>query len=126
MRDDERRLRETVHAIASKLGPEYFQRVVDAGRPASELWDALGDRGFLGVHLPEEHGGGGYGLTELAAVIEEAARAGCPVLAALYSPGVVGTILAAHGTPEQKARWLTGVASGRAHASFAITERDAG
>jgi alkylation response protein AidB-like acyl-CoA dehydrogenase len=48
------------------------------------------------------------------------------VLNALYSPGVIGTNLAEHGTPEQKERWLTGVATGRTLASFAITEPDAG
>jgi alkylation response protein AidB-like acyl-CoA dehydrogenase len=90
------------------------------------LWDALGAAGFLGIHLPREHHGGGLGLYALAAVVEETARAGCPVLAALYSPGVIGAILERHATPEQKQRWLSGLATGRIMASFAITEPDAG
>ena len=43
--------------------------------------------GFLGVHLPEEYGGGGAGMSELAIVCEELAAVGCPLLLILVSPG---------------------------------------
>jgi alkylation response protein AidB-like acyl-CoA dehydrogenase len=42
------------------------------------------------------------------------------------SPGIAGTVLARHGTEEQKQRWLRGIGSGREHYAFAITEPDAG
>lgn len=119
-------LRDAVRGVVSQYGPGYFQRVARERGSASELWDALASRGFLGVHLPEEYGGGGCGLLDLALVIEETASAGCPILAALYSPGVIGTILSQHASPDQKERWLRGVATGRVRASFAITEPDAG
>jgi len=119
-------LRDSVRGLARQYGPDYFQRVVREHRSATELWEALGSRGFLGVHLPDDYGGGGCGLTELALVVEETAIAGCPMLAALYSPGVIGTILSRHATHDQKERWLRGVASGCLRASFAITEPDAG
>jgi alkylation response protein AidB-like acyl-CoA dehydrogenase len=35
-----------------------------------KLWDDLKDLGWLGLHLPEEHGGSGYGLEELVVVVE--------------------------------------------------------
>jgi alkylation response protein AidB-like acyl-CoA dehydrogenase len=124
--DEERLMRESVRGIASGFGPDYFQQVVRDGRPSDELWRALGRQGFLGVHLPEEFGGGGLGLYELAAVVEETAMAGVPILLALQSPGVGGMILKRHGTPEQKMRWLPGVASGETVLAFAITEPDAG
>jgi len=124
--DEERLLRQSVGGIASSYGPDYFQRVVRDGVPSDELWNELGQAGFLGVHLPEQHGGGGLGIYELAAVVEETSMAGVPLLLALQSPGVAGTILAKHGTPEQKERWLPGVASGETVLAFAITEPDAG
>ena len=71
-----------------------------------KLWAAFGERAFLGVHLPQEYGGGGIGLQELTAVLEETGAAGCPLLKLLVSPGIIGTILARHGTAEQKDRWL--------------------
>jgi alkylation response protein AidB-like acyl-CoA dehydrogenase len=126
MTPEEQLLRESVGAVSRSYGPDYFQRVERAGEPATELWRELGQNGFLGVHLPEEYDGGGGGLYEFAAVIEETATAGVPALAAVFSSGVNGTILAQHGTPEQKDRWLRGLATGAGVSSFAITEPDAG
>ena len=119
-------LRESVRGIATSFGPSYYQQIVRDGEPATELWNALGEQGFLGVHLPEAYGGGGLGVYELALVVEEASMAGVPLLTALYSPGVIGTILNAHGTEEQKREFLPGIASGKKILSFAITEPDAG
>ena len=62
-------------------------------RNCAELWDALGTKGYLGVHLPEKYGGGGLGLRELAIVVQETALGGCPLQAMLFSAGVTGTIL---------------------------------
>jgi alkylation response protein AidB-like acyl-CoA dehydrogenase len=126
MTAEEELLRKSVADLSASFGPEYFQRVERAGEPATELWQDLGRNGFLGVHLPEEYDGGGGGLYDLAAVVEETAAAGVPALAAVFSSGVNGTILAQHGTPEQKDRWLRGLATGETLSSFAITEPDAG
>jgi alkylation response protein AidB-like acyl-CoA dehydrogenase len=108
---EERMLRETVFAIASDFGPAYYKKVNDEGRSPVELWNALGERGFLGVHLPQQYGGAGQGLLQLTAVLEETAAAGCPLLRLLVSPGIIGTILNRHATPEQKDLWLRGIAS---------------
>lgn len=124
--DEEVQIRKSVAAISGSYGPDYYRRVTDAGLPATELMDDLARAGFIGVHLPEEYGGGGGGLTELAWVIEETAAAGVPALAAVFSAGVNGTILSKFGTPDQKDRWLRGLADGTTASSFAITEPDAG
>ena len=77
-----------------------------------ELWDALAEKGFLGVNIPEEYDGGGRGMTELAAVGEELRVAGCSLLLIVVSPAIAGSVLARHGTPEQKERWLRGIGAG--------------
>ena len=59
--DEERMLRETVRQICAGFGPDYTRRKVAEDEPPRELWDALASRGFLGVNLPEEYGGGGSG-----------------------------------------------------------------
>src|SRR5262245_43278873 len=42
------------------------------------FWPSLGDLGWLGLHVEERYGGGGYGLPELAVVLEELGRACAP------------------------------------------------
>jgi alkylation response protein AidB-like acyl-CoA dehydrogenase len=124
--DEELALRSTVAAIVGEFGPKYYRECTESGRGPEELWSALAKQGFLGVHLPEEYGGGGQGLTALAAVLEESAAQGCPVLFMVVSPGIIGLILARHGTVEQKDRWLRGIAEQGTRVAFAITESDAG
>ena len=124
--NEERAIRDAVGGIARSFGPDYYQQQVDDGGNCAELWNALGAKGYLGVHLPEKYGGGGLGLRELAIVVQESAVAGCPMQSMLFSPGVVGTILDRSANDEQKERWLPGVASGQTRLSFAITEPDAG
>ena len=124
--DEERLLREAVSGIASGYGAEYIRRQNDAGLPPTELWDALAQRGYLGVNIPEAYGGGGRGMTELAAVGEELAAQGCPLLLLVVSPAIAGSILARHGSEEQRDRWLRGIAAGTTKIAFAVTEPDAG
>jgi alkylation response protein AidB-like acyl-CoA dehydrogenase len=123
---EETLLRETVFGICSDFGQKYMQEKVAKDEPATELWDALASRGYLGVNIPEEYGGGGLGMEALAQVGEEIAAAGCGLLLIVVSPAIVGSILTKHGTPEQKERWLTGIATGKTKIAFAITEPDAG
>ncbi|MEV8312726.1 acyl-CoA dehydrogenase [Streptomyces sp. NPDC059900] len=66
---------------ARAVPPEEIRKLLDApvgtgGRPA--YWDGLAEQGLLAVHLPEECGGGGGGLVDLAVVLEEAGRAALP------------------------------------------------
>jgi alkylation response protein AidB-like acyl-CoA dehydrogenase len=123
---EEAMLREAVAGICSGFGPEYTQEKVKAGEPPSELWDALASAGYLGVNVPEEYGGGGLGMRALSWVGEEINAAGCALLLIVVSPAIVGSILAKHGTPEQKDRWLRGIGAGTTKVAFAITEPDAG
>src|SRR5579871_3949767 len=58
-------LRAAVADIAGKFGPRYYAEHAAARTPCTELWQALGEAGFIGVNVPEEYGGGGGGLTEL-------------------------------------------------------------
>jgi alkylation response protein AidB-like acyl-CoA dehydrogenase len=123
---EEAMLRETVSSIAKSFGPDYTRRINEAGEPPLELWDALASRGYLGVNIPEEYDGGGLGMAALAAVGEEITAAGCGLLLIVVSPAIVGSILTRHGTPDQKERWLRGIAQGTTKFAFAITEAGAG
>ena len=65
-------------------------------------------------------------MSGLAAVGEEISASGKSLLLIVVSPAIVGSILARHGTDEQKERWLRGIAAGTTKVAFAITEPDAG
>ena len=124
--DEELRIRETVATIANRYGRAYMQRCSEEERPPVELWDELAAAGYLGVNIPAEYDGGGLGMTALAAVGEELAFAGTPLLLILVSPAIAGSVLARHGSPEQRERWLRGIGRGDLRMAFAITEPDAG
>lgn len=124
--DEEKALRSTVAGIVGKFGHEYYQRAAAAGAPMTDLWEQLGRGGFLGLNIPEEHGGGGAGLTELAIVLEELSAGGCPELAMVLSQGIAGSVLPLHGSEEQKRRYLPAIADGSERFVFALTEPDAG
>jgi alkylation response protein AidB-like acyl-CoA dehydrogenase len=124
--DELRALRAAVADLGSRYGQAYFLEQARSGGTTDALWAEAGKAGFLGVNLPEEHGGGGGGLVELSLVLEELGAAGCPLLMMVVSPAICGTVITRFGTPEQKDRWLPGLADGSFTMAFAITEPDAG
>ncbi|SDF93526.1 acyl-CoA dehydrogenase family protein [Klenkia brasiliensis] len=124
--DELRDLRAAVADLAGRYGHRWFLEQARTGGTVQELWAEAGKAGFLGVNLPEEHGGGGGGMVELAVVLEELGAAGCPLLMMVVSPAICGTVIARYGTPDQRDRWLPGIADGTLTMAFAITEPDAG
>src|SRR5262245_29251631 len=119
-------LREAVAALGKRYGHAYFVQKAKSGAHTDELWAEAGKLGYLGVNVPSEYGGGGGGISELAIVCEELAAAGCPLLLMVVSPAIAATIIARHGTPAQRERYLPGIADGTLKIVFAITEPEAG
>ncbi|MBK1788248.1 acyl-CoA dehydrogenase family protein [Prauserella cavernicola] len=119
-------LRAAVAALARGYGHEYYAEKARSGGHTTELWDEAGALGYLGVSVPEEYGGGGAGIGDLAAVCEEFCAAGTPMLLMVVSPAICATVIARFGTDEQKKHWLPGFANGSVRMAFGITEPDAG
>jgi alkylation response protein AidB-like acyl-CoA dehydrogenase len=119
-------IRETVAAIASRYGAQYFLERGRSGGGIDELWKDLGAAGLLGLHLPEQYGGGGGGMTEAVVVVEELAAHGIPLLVWVISPAICGNILAHHASDDMKQRWLPAIADGTKIMAFGLTEPDAG
>ena len=118
-------LRAAVRELANKYGRDYFTAKARAGEKTTEMWAEAGKLGYLGVAVPEEFGGGGGGIGDLAAVCEEFAAAGAPMLLMVVSPAICATVIARFGTEAQKTRWLPGFADGTTKMAFSITEPDA-
>ena len=124
--EERQELRTQVAKLASKYGRDYFVEKARAGEKTTELWLEIGKNGYLGINIPEAYGGGGGGIGDIAAVCEELAAQGCPLLLMVVSPAICGTVIAKYGTEEQKQKWLPGICDGTGTMAFAITEPDAG
>lgn len=87
----------------------------------------LGQLGFLGMLLPEEHGGLGLDLLSYLLALEEiaAADASTAVLMSVHNSLPTRMILA-FGTDAQRTRYLTRMATGEWLGAFALSEADAG
>ena len=107
-------------------------------RPHAPEWDArraldtqvfskLGELGFMGMRIPESHGGLGFDLSTYLLVLEELAWGDASVaLAVAIHSGPVTFLLERYGTEEQKARYLPRLASGEILGAFALSESGAG
>ena len=124
--EERQELRRQVARLASGYGRDWFTEKARAGEKTTELWLEIAKAGYLGINVPEEYGGGGGGIGDVAAVCEELAAQGCPLLMMVVSPAICGTVISRYGTEEQKQRWLPGICDGTATMAFAITEPDAG
>ena len=101
-------LRDTVRRWAAVHCPPAVPRaLLDAEQEAQPpFWGDLIERGWLGLHVPEAHGGEGFGLAELAVVLEELGRACAPgaflptTLAAAVIDGFGGDALAGTLLPD--------------------------
>lgn len=98
--------------LAEQLPPERLSEIEEGDDWfAADCWQKLASAGVLGVAVPEEHGGLGFGLVELALVLEQVGRTVAPV-PLLPSAGYGGLAVAAFGSDEQRHALLPGLADG--------------
>jgi acyl-CoA dehydrogenase len=121
-------VREGVAAVAAKYDNAYWSRCEEEHRFPDEVFRDLGDGGWLGLCIPEEYGGGGQGLLELAVANDTLCASGGTAGTFIYvtTPGFGAMTLVRHGSDEQKQRILPGLAAGQIQFCFALTEPDAG
>lgn len=121
-------VREGVAAVAAKYDNAYWSRCEEEHRFPDEVYADLASGGWLGLSIPEEYGGGGQGLLELAVANDTLCASGGTQGTFIYvtTPGFGAITVARHGTEEQKQRILPGIASGDLQFCFALTEPDAG
>src|SRR6185503_19027972 len=103
--------------------PATVRSLWDDPRGESEgLWKEMAQLGWLGLSLPEAHGGSGLGMVETAILLEELGRAAYP---GPYLPTVLAAAgLAEAGTEAQQKRWLPAIATGDVRATVALLDGD--
>lgn len=123
---EEAMIRDAVRQIARKYGRDYWLAKAKAGSFADELWQELARGGFLGMMIPEQYGGGGLGLQQMAVLIEEMGHQGIPLLLVVVGNVMDAALIARYGSQEMKERYLPPLARGEERFCFALTEPTAG
>ena len=123
---DVAQIRASVRALCADFPGEYW-RALDRERAyPGEFVAALTKAGFLAALIPEEYGGSGLSMTAAAAIMEEIHASGCNGGACHAQMYTMGTVLR-HGSAEQKARYLPGIAKGELRLqAFGVTEPTSG
>jgi butyryl-CoA dehydrogenase len=119
-----------IQELAAKIADEKIAPVAleydELGKFPHDIIKILADSDLCGVYIPEEYGGLGGGIFEMALVVEQLSRA-CGGIALAFAGTGLGTFpLILFGTDEQKQKYLPDIASGEKLAAFGLTEANAG
>ncbi|MCW8085446.1 acyl-CoA dehydrogenase family protein [Sabulicella glaciei] len=125
---DQRAIRDAVAAICDRFDDSYWLEKDRHGGFPHDFHAAIAEAGFLGICIPESHGGSGLGITEAAIMMEAIASSGGGMSAATavhinifgLNPVVV------FGSEAQKKRFLPPLAAGQEKACFGVTEPTTG
>lgn len=120
-------LRNSVRKLMDRVAtPEYVARVDRARTYPHELFDAWAQAGLFGLPLPEELGGAGGGVLDLALVSEEIGRTSADLVMAYACALFCALTVTRTGSEEQKRKWIPRLIEGKVKFSIGISEPDAG
>ena len=123
--EEQQLLRDSARSLLDDKSPVSRMRALRDERDATgfsrALWKSMADLGWLGIHLPEEHGGSGMGLRELAVIVTECGRVLAPE--PLLSTLLLGANAVRLSSNESVgANVLPAVAAGERLVAFALEE----
>jgi acyl-CoA dehydrogenase len=127
--EEQKMIANSAREIAREFPPAYWREKDLKEEFGEEFYQAISKAGFTGMIIPEKYGGTGKGITELLIAMEELAANGCGMAAPWYLilTEIFGALsIIRHGTEEQMAKYLPGMASGEIEFCMALTEPDAG
>lgn len=127
--DEQKMIKKTAQEIGKDFGPEYWREKEENGEFGKDFWRTLGKIGITGIHIPEEYGGAGMGMMEVATAVEELCAGGCGGAGAWYlliKSILPGIPIVRYGDEEQKEKWLPKIAKGEKEFCFGLTEPEAG
>ena len=105
--------------LGARYRSERIRELAESDRGFDDSdWQEMAGLGWTGLALPEEWGGQGLGIVDLAVLFEEIGYALAPL--PLLSTTVAGLALATCGSDEQKNRWLRPLAEGELRGTVAL------
>lgn len=120
---------ETARQVGERYGLDYWRDIDAIKEYPHALWQEICSSGICGIAIPEEFGGSGLGMTELAMAVETlCAAGGGSTLSQLFmvNPIFGGVLLTRHGEDDMKRELLPKLVSGEVTFCMALTEADAG
>lgn len=126
--DEQRALQESVRRFARRELPEIAAEIERSDEPAGlELRRRFAELGYLGVNLPEKHGGGGLSHLDAVLVLEEIASISIAVAFPVFESCFGPTLAIAHlGSEELRRQLLPKVCSGEIVVAVSMSEPNAG
>lgn len=127
--EEQQMLADTARRVGEKYGLEYWRALDAKGEFPSEIWQAICDAGLCGVAVPEQYGGSGLGMLELAIAVENLCAGGGGVTLSqmfMLNPIFGGVTLVRLASPEQKSEMLPKLVSGELMFAMGLTEPNAG
>ena len=127
--DEHDAFRESFAAFVAKEASPHYLEWEAAGIAPRELFTAAGRYGFLGMAIPERHGGGGTDDFRFNAILSEefaAAGIGGAGLGLTLHNDICTPYFVEYCTDEQAERWMPGIASGELITAIAMTEPGTG
>src|SRR2546428_9625743 len=121
-------IKKEVGALARTFSLDYWLDKDDKAEYPHEFVRAFADNGWLGIMIPEEHGGAGLGVTEASLMLHEICASGAgtsgasPIHFYVFPP----TPIIKYGAAEMKQKYLPRIAAGDIVMAFGVTEPNAG
>ena len=120
-------LRQAVRDFVKKEIIPYVDEWEEAGETPMELYQKAGELGFLAINYPVEYGGVAGDVFDGIVVSEELCRCGSiGIPASISTHGIALPPIVAHGTHEQKEKFVRPVIEGKRKAALAVTEPGGG
>ncbi len=126
LNDEQRQIYEYGEQLAKDFDHHYWLDHARNHKFPQALFDRIAKDGFLGLMVPEEYGGAGLGMQEMALFMEGTANNGIPLLMMVVGPCMSLSHIATHGTEFHKKELLPAACRGDIQFCFAITEPGAG
>jgi len=126
--DAQREIREQVLRLCGRFDDAYWLERDRTGSFPDAFFAAIAEGSWLGIAMPEDHGGAGLGITEAAIMMQAVAESGAAMSgASAIHMNIFGlNPVVVFGTPDQKSRMLPPLIAGRDKACFGVTEPNAG
>lgn len=125
--DEHKMLRDAARDFAQKEIAPVAAEFDESGEFPHATIKKMGELGFMGIEIPEEYGGSGMDTLAFVLALEEICKVDAShgvimsVNSSLYCHGILK-----FGTEEQKKKFITPIASGKAIGAYSLTESQSG